>query len=144
MYTIAPVKELHKAQQVHRDMLKPHVTSVAQPLGHHLPAVPGESFESSEDGELLLLACQTTGPLTLGTPVPPHSSRFTEPSPIVTTLPSARPECPREDVTHSTGQPNPPRVTLHRNVCPTAGHHSNMHHLSWSVAMQGNKALEPV
>ena len=67
VYTIAPAEELHKAWQVHRDMLKAQVVSSSCPprvLSPPASTAPVGSPDSPEDGDLWLLARDSSAPST--------------------------------------------------------------------------------
>lgn len=149
VYTIAPVEELHRAWQVHRDMLKPQVLSSVQPPRAQSPPVqtaPGDSFDSSEDGELWLLTRETSAPLSIEAPVQPRSMGPAVTTPLVASPdpgPSLEAARFHSGAASSAGQPSPSQPVLRRTGRYTAGQHPNVHHLPQPVAIRGNRELAP-
>lgn len=142
VYTIAPVEELHRARQVHRDLLKPQVLPTAQPPRAQSPPVqtaPGDPIDTSEDGELWLLAREMSAPLSIEAPVQPRSV-----GPVVATPRVALPDStPSLEAASSAGQPTASQPVLRRTGRSTAGQHPNVHRLPQSVAIRGNEGLGP-
>ncbi|XP_027133599.1 uncharacterized protein LOC109140921 [Larimichthys crocea] len=149
VYTIAPVEELHRARQVHRDMLKPQVVSGTHPPRAPLPsalAAPAAPPGSPEGGELWLLVPDTVPPSATEAPAQPgytglavRTPASIEPSPGST----AEPEHLHSVSPPSSDQSIPPQSVLRRTGRSTAGQHSNVHRLPQSVGTRGNVVPEP-
>lgn len=142
VYTIAPVDDLQKTRNVHRDQLKAHVGPAPVALFHHSP--PPRTSETSDDslgGDLWVLVPDTPAP---PVPVAPRLSGSTGPNQVplvdrqlVPETPAAAPPSQRPPVT--TGQLAPRRTTRSR-----AGQHSNVHHLPQPAGQEGNGAVGPL
>ncbi|KAL2102439.1 hypothetical protein ACEWY4_001607 [Coilia grayii] len=139
VYTIAPVSNLEKARNVHRDQLKPQFPlayAARQPeaLDPHASVLPHEP--SQEEEQLLLIVDPT--PLLVVPPVngSPPGPTDTVPSEGVTQSPAgAELQTPlTHGATDSGEAPGSTTAVQRRTSRSTAGQHSNLHHLPRSVA----------
>uniref|UniRef100_A0A8C5BVU7 Gypsy retrotransposon integrase-like protein 1 n=1 Tax=Gadus morhua TaxID=8049 RepID=A0A8C5BVU7_GADMO len=150
VYTIAPAEELHKARQVHRNMLKAQVVSSACPprvLPPPAPTAPIGFTDSPEDGELWLLARDSSAPsaieaLARSCPTGPVTMTPAGAGPDPGPGPSAEPERVHSAAPPSSGQPSSSQPTRRRTGRSTAGQHSNLHRLPQPVGIRGNGVLE--
>uniref|UniRef100_A0A3B4WAL0 Gypsy retrotransposon integrase-like protein 1 n=1 Tax=Seriola lalandi dorsalis TaxID=1841481 RepID=A0A3B4WAL0_SERLL len=149
VYTVAPVNDLERTRNVHRDMLKAVVqpdTVVSLPTGSSLPSSPPlVTSDDSLSSDLWLLVSETS---VLPPVAPPHavisdaaaasaaSSPVTPvgyggvPQPTLLPAPSLA----------SVDQPSTSQQPLRRTTRVTAGSHSNVHHLPQPVGSQGQGA----
>lgn len=149
VYTIAPVAELHRVRQVHRDLLKAQVGSVAHPpraLSLPAPAGLADSPDSPEGCELWLLARETSAPLDSEAPALRDSTGSAGMIPVQAQPhpgPSADQEGSHLAAAPSSGQPDLHRSPVRRTGRSTAGQHSNVHRLPQPVGIRGNGAPAP-
>lgn len=139
VYTIAPVDDLQKTRNVHRNQLKAQVGLKPVPL-FHLSSPPGTS-EASDDslgGDLWVLVPGTPAPTVsvasgLSGSTGPNEVALVDSRPVPET-PAAAPSSQRHPPT--TG-PSVPRRTPRL----TAGQHSNVYHLPQPVIHEANGAI---
>ncbi|KAI3366993.1 hypothetical protein L3Q82_009626 [Scortum barcoo] len=148
---VAPVNDLQKVRNVHRDMLKAVIQSEAKTLPSKVPSPPTvaalDDGDSYSDSDVWLLVPET--------PVPQSTAPtgILQPSgPLVVPLQTGSvPETPRPHGPSSppaplqspADQPSTSQQALRRTARSTAGHHSNVHHLPRSIGPQNSTADEP-
>lgn len=144
VYTVAPVADLGKTRNVHRDMLKAVIPLDA--VGNTTPAPPSPSLvasaDDSSDSETWFLVSEAITP-----PLAAHSHLSQPPmAPLVTTLEQAD-SLPPASYTSPSDQPSTSQQALRRTVRSTAGCHPNIHHLPRPAGPQGqasNRSQDPV
>lgn len=136
VYTIAPVDDLQRARNVHRDHLKAHVGPRPGPLVDcSLPVQGAGTLDDSSEGDLCVVVSEV--------PSQPAGDRM-GPEPVVLAseqpLPrsSAMETAPQQHALASE-QPAPRRTARSR-----AGQHSNVFHLPRPVSHGNNGPIEPV
>lgn len=109
-------------------------------------AALADSGDLSRDGELWLLARETSAVVASEAPVRPCFIGLTAMAPADAQPdpgPSSAPERSHSVATPSSSQPSPSQPALRRTGRSNAGQHSNVHRLPQPVAQQGNGVLEP-
>lgn len=139
VYTIAPVDDLQKTRNVHRDQLKAHVRPEPGPLGQHSPPQrTSVTLDDSLGGDLWVLVPNT--PVSPG-PVALRSSESTGPNQV--------PLVDNQPVPESPAAASPPQrlpaatdqSALRRTTRSRAGQHSNVHHLPRPAGQEDNGAV---
>ena len=147
--SVAPVNDPQRVRNVHRDMLKAVVrpeTAASPPRPPSPPVLTALTDDPSTDSDLWLVVPDNHSSLPVVTPGASCPSVATPlqvrpiqemPYPAGCFLPglSASP----------TEQPSTSHQALRQTIRPTAGHHSNVHHLPQSTGPQDNAACpDPV
>lgn len=135
VHTVAPVSDLNKTRNVHRDMLKavvPAHSTDCPPLASPSPSLPPQvaPADDSSGSELWFLVTENVAS-PLGPSQPPAA-------PLVTLAPD-RPSTamsrdqngtlPQTSSLSPSDQPSTRQQALHQTACSTAGCHPNVHRL---------------
>lgn len=143
VYNVAPTSDPGRTRNVHRDMLKavvqPKVVALPSPTSPSLPP-PVASLDDSSNSDLWLLVSEVPAPCMampppVGTPQASSALAETGPQSACSSTAPATSMAPSPTV-RSADQPCSSQQSLRRTARPTAGSHSNMHHLPRSVNSQ--------
>lgn len=148
VYAVAPVNDLHKVRNVHRDMLKAVVRPEAvapPPKVPSPPALAAAEGEYSSDSDLWLLVSETSSPPPAAVPgaLCPTGSPAVLPSQVrlvPATAPVQESSLPLAPSLSPTDQPSTSQQALRRTARFTAGHHCNVHHLPRPASYQDSAA----
>ena len=150
VYTVAPVEELQKTRNVHRDMLKavvPTETAVCPSRPPSRPSVVAPADDDS-DGEVWVLvsAAPASQPSLIPGAVQPSAAPAAEPvqaQPSVVVPVRAAGSSPPALSLSPPNHPGTSQQVLRRTARSTAGCHPNVHHLPRSAGPSGQMAGRP-